>query len=117
MSVTNKHFFIMPRKVGKRQYKYPLNNAMYPMQLTRMFDMKLENVTIKSIEENKKDKETSCINEMLAVFDCLNLHDFDKNMCVPQVQVMEKCYSDHLVKKRAKREERRDKEKKSQHSA
>lgn len=94
MSFLNKRIqFIKLRKNGRRPSNYPIDGAGIPMRITRLFPMKLKEVTIESLEDKKRESDVVCIQELMSLFDCFEKNEFDRKSCLQQAKALENCYS------------------------
>ena len=70
------------------------------MRITRLFPMKLKDVTIGKLNEMKSESGNVCMDEMMSLFNCYEKNDFSSNMCQVQAQALEQCYLSHLKSSR-----------------
>lgn len=97
MSKLNKRIqFIKLRKNGREPSNFPTDGVGIPLRITRLFPMKLKEVTLDSLESNKKEKDVLCIQEMMNLFDCFEKNEFDRKACEQQAKVLEHCYSSSM---------------------
>lgn len=104
MSCINKRIFLRERKLGRRPANFPLDSGNYPMRITRRKEIQLAHISKQSIELLKKPEDVACIAEMMTLFECFNLHDYDRNKCQQQAQNLENCYTKHMISKRDHKE-------------
>jgi len=90
-----------PRRNGRLPSRFPTDGVGIPLRITRLFPMKLKDVTIKSLEESKKESDLVCMTEMMSLFECLEKHDFDQKLCQQHANALEHCYSSFRAMKRA----------------
>lgn len=88
-----------PRKNGRRPSNYPIDGAGVALRITRLFPMKLKDITIDDLNQKSKDSQDTCINEMMALFDCFEKNDFDKAQCKQHVSALEHCVNSHKNKR------------------
>lgn len=82
-----------PRKNGRRPSNYPLDGCGIPLRITRLFPMKLKDVSIESLVEEKNTSDVVCLTEMMSLFDCFEKHEFNRSLCQKHVMALEHCYS------------------------
>lgn len=95
MSCLNKRiqFTIRLRKNGRRPSNFPLDGGGTPLRITRIFPMKLKEVSLDKLEASKKESDVVCISEMMSLFDCYEKHDFTRGPCQQYISALEHCYS------------------------
>lgn len=94
MSKLNKKIqFIRLRANGREPSKFPTDGVGIPMRITRLFPLKLKEVTLSSLESNRKESDVFCIQEMMNLFDCFEKNEFDRKACEQQAKVLENCYT------------------------
>ena len=103
--------FIGRKRTGRTPSNAPLDGAGVPLRITRLFPMKLKDVTIESIEGKKQGKETACMPEMMSLFECLERNEFNDKPCLGQAKTLENCYSTHMIEKRTAKALRQQKAK------
>lgn len=91
MSQLNKKIqFMKLRGNGRRPSNWPLDGAGIPLRITRLFPMKLKEV---SFDTKKQESDVVCLTEMMSLFDCFRDNDFAVTHCENQVKALKSCYS------------------------
>lgn len=98
-----------PRANGRAPSKFPTDGVGVPLRITRMFPMKLKDVTIEKLEQQKRIDDKACIPEMMTLFDCLEKSEFNRQVCQSHVESLQSCYSNFLEKRRVEKEKRKNK--------
>lgn len=110
-------FLLQTRKNGGKPSNYPTNGVGVPLRITRLFPMKLKDITIKDLEEKQtRTSDVVCLTEMMSLFDCFERNEFDRSPCQQHVQALQKCHSGFIDEKRStleKRKELREKQRQS----
>lgn len=88
-----------PRKNARLPGNYPTEGCGIPMRITRLFPMKLKDVTVASLKDSKKESDVICIPEMMSLFDCFEKNDFNTSVCQQQAKALEHCYTTHTARK------------------
>lgn len=103
MSCINKRIPLKRRRAnGREPSNYPTDGVGIPMRITRLFPMKLKDVTVESLSEKQTMKsDVVCIQEMMTLFDCFEKHDFERGPCQSSILALENCYSGFRSQKRA----------------
>lgn len=87
------------RKNGREPSNFPTDGCGIPLRITRLFPMKLKEVTLDSLESNKRETDVVCIQEMMSLFDCFEKNEFDRKACEQQAKLLEHCYSTNMDRK------------------
>lgn len=96
MSCLNKRIqFMRPRKNGRLPSNYPTDGCGIPLRITRLFPMKLKDVTIESLDKQKKQSDVVCLTEMMSLFDCFEKNEFNRAHCENFVTNLENCYTSY----------------------
>lgn len=102
---------VRPRAGTKNPSNFPIDGVGYPMRITRLFPMKLKDVTIDKIEEAKRQNDIACMTEVMNLIDCFEKHDFNMSFCQQQSKALESCYSMGSAKKLERKMAKRANEK------
>lgn len=94
-------------KNGRNPSNYPTDGVGVPLRITRMFPMKLKDVTLDKLKDKRIESEVVCINELMSLFDCFENSDYNAKICQTQANLLEQCYSSHMLKKKTLKAERR----------
>ena len=70
------------------------------MRITRLFPMKLKDVTIGKLNEMKSESGNVCMDEMMSLFNCYERNDLSSSMCQVQAQTLGQYYLSHLKSSR-----------------
>lgn len=102
MSCINKRLHLKRiRANGREPSNYPTDGVGVPLRITRLFPMKLKDVTIDSLKKDKGIKgDVVCIQEMMNLFNCFEKHDFERGPCLPSINALDNCYSSFTSKKK-----------------
>lgn len=90
-------------KTGRRPSHGMQDAGGAPLRLTRMFPMKLKDVKLNELKDLRDNKTTACLDEMISLLDCLELHEFNKDQCSTQVTSLEQCHSAHAAELKRKK--------------
>lgn len=103
MSYTGTRYGLIRKRFnGRKPSNYPCDGVGIPLRITRLFPMKLKDVTIESLKESASKKNVvTCLPEMMSLFDCLEKHDFDKKACSECVAKLEDCHTSNNNKQTA----------------
>lgn len=99
MPINKRVQFMRLRKNGRAPSNYPVDGCGVPMRITRMFPMKLKDVTLDKLHEQRAVSDVACINEMMTLFDCFEKSDYNSVACQQQANLLEQCYTAHMAKK------------------
>lgn len=100
MSAINKRIqFMRPRKNGRKPSNFPLDGCGIPLRITRLFPMKLKDVTIESLDRQKKETDVVCLTEMMSLFDCFEKNEFNRKHCENHVKSLENCFTSYRSRK------------------
>lgn len=103
MSFMNKRIqFMRPRKNGRNPSNYPTDGVGMPLRITRLFPLKLKEVTLDKLQTKDKERDVYCITEMMNLFDCFEKNDFDRTTCKQHVLALEHCVTSHKNKAKNK---------------
>lgn len=107
MSKLNKRIqFIKPKKNGREPSNFPTDGVGIPMRITRLFPMKLKEVTVSSLESTRKETDLFCIQEMMNLFDCFEKNEYDRKACEQQAKILENCYTTNQALKQERKARR-----------
>lgn len=81
-----------PRANGRKPSNYPLDGCGIPMRITRLFPLKLKDVTVETLEASRREDDVVCLTEMMSLFDCFEKHEFNRTPCQQHVLALEHCY-------------------------
>lgn len=99
MVLNHRFNLLRPRANGRRPSSYPTDGVGMPLRITRLFPMKLKEVTVKTLKEEKHETDVVCITQMMSLFDCFERNEFDRTLCKQHVDDLELCYSSYLKNK------------------
>lgn len=100
MSFINKRIqFIRPRKNGRVPGNYPQEGCGVPLRITRLFPMKLKDISVDKLKEGQMEIDNVCNQEMMALFDCFEKNDFNAVICKQQAVALAQCHGSFMKKK------------------
>ncbi|RWS29016.1 coiled-coil-helix-coiled-coil-helix domain-containing protein 1-like protein [Leptotrombidium deliense] len=84
---------------------YGLNKSMknrrLPQDVEKLKNKPIRKLALKNMvtQRGSKENDVVCIQEMMVLFGCLEVNDFNQSLCAKETEAMQACYGTHLKRK------------------